>query len=144
MSSDRIGYRYYEFNCSKAPFDDARVRRALTLALNRKILTEGILQDATLPQLYGWVPYGIKDVLDESTDWRDAVGNAFEENIEEAKGAACRSGLSERRRLPDLLDQVYAQHGAGERRAGDGGDVEAVSGSQLRSDRRRERRILGG
>ena len=38
--------------------------RALTLALNRKIITEGILQDATLPQLYGWVPYGIKDVVD--------------------------------------------------------------------------------
>lgn len=46
MSSDRIGYRYYEFNCSKEPFNDARVRRALTLALNRKIITEGILQDA--------------------------------------------------------------------------------------------------
>ena len=92
MSSDRIGYRYYEFNCSKAPFDDARVRRALTLALNRKILTEGILQDATLPQLYGWVPYGIKDVLDESTDWRDAVGNAFEENIEEAKALLAEAG----------------------------------------------------
>ncbi len=84
-SSDRIGYRYYEFNCSKAPFNDAARARALTLALNRKIITEGILQDATLPQLYGWVPYGIKDVLDPSKDWRDVVGNAFDEDIEEAK-----------------------------------------------------------
>ena len=92
MSSDRIGYRYYEFNCSKEPFNDARVRRALTLALNRKIITEGILQDATLPQLYGWVPYGIKDVLDPSKDWRDAVGNAFDEDIEEAKALLAEAG----------------------------------------------------
>ena len=44
VTSDRIGYRYYEFNCSKAPFNDARVRRALTLALNRKIITAKHLQ----------------------------------------------------------------------------------------------------
>ena len=92
MSSDRIGYRYYEFNCSKEPFNDARVRRALTLALNRKIITEGILQDATLPQLYGWVPYGIKDIVDPTQDWRDVVGNAFEENVEEAKALLAEAG----------------------------------------------------
>ena len=92
VTSDRIGYRYYEFNCSKAPFNDARVRRALTLALNRKIITEGILQDPTLPQLYGWVPYGIKDVLDPSKDWRDVVGNAFDEDIEEAKALLAEAG----------------------------------------------------
>lgn len=92
MSSDRIGYRYYEFNCSKEPFNDARVRRALTLALNRKIITEGILQDATLPQLYGWVPYGIKDIVDPTQDWRDVIGNAFEENVEEAKALLAEAG----------------------------------------------------
>lgn len=93
MSSDRIGYRYYEFNCSKEPFNDARVRRALTLALNRKIITEGILQDATLPQLYGWVPYGIKDIVDPTQDWRDVVGNAFEENVEEAKALLAEAAI---------------------------------------------------
>ena len=92
VTSDRIGYRYYEFNCSKAPFNDARVRRALTLALNRKIITEGILQDPTLPQLYGWVPYGIKDIVDPTQDWRDVVGNAFEENVEEAKALLAEAG----------------------------------------------------
>ena len=68
------------------------MRRALTLALNRKIITEGILQDPTLPQLYGWVPYGIKDVLDPSKDWRDVVGNAFDEDIEAAKALLAEAG----------------------------------------------------
>ena len=30
--------------------------------------------------------------MDESTDWRDAVGNAFEENIEEAKALLAEAG----------------------------------------------------
>ena len=108
MSSDRIGYRYYEFNCSKEPFNDARVRRALTLALNRKIITEGILQDATLPQLYGWVPYGIKDIVDPTQDWRDVVGNAFEENVEEAKALLAEAGYPNGEGFPTVQLSFYS------------------------------------
>ena len=81
-----------ELDIATSVINDARVRRALTLALNRKIITEGILQDATLPQLYGWVPYGIKDIVDPTQDWRDVVGNAFEENVEEAKALLAEAG----------------------------------------------------
>ena len=92
VSSNRIGYRYYEFNCAKEPFNDARVRRALTLALNREILINAIIQDPTRPVLCGWVPYGIKDVLSPETDWRDVVGAAFAEDIEEAKALLAEAG----------------------------------------------------
>ena len=92
VSSNRIGYRYYEFNCDKEPFNDARVRRALTLALNREILINAIIQDPTRPVLCGWVPYGIKDVLSPETDWRDVVGAAFAEDIEEAKALLAEAG----------------------------------------------------
>ena len=93
MATPRIGYRYYEFNCAKAPFDDIRVRQALTLALNREILVNAIIQDPTRPLLYGWVPYGIKDVVDPSSDWRDAQGNAFTEDVEAAKALLAEAGF---------------------------------------------------
>ena len=92
VASNRIGYRYFEFNCSKAPFDDARVRRALTLALNREILINAIIEDPTRPVLLGWVPYGIKDLLDPALDWREAVGDVFTEDIEEAKALLAEAG----------------------------------------------------
>ena len=92
VASDRIGYRYFEFNCEKEPFNDARVRRALTLALNREILINAIIEDPTRRPLYGWVPYGIKDLLDPELDWRDAVGDVFTEDIEEAKALLAEAG----------------------------------------------------
>ena len=93
MVTPRIGYRYYEFNCAKEPFNDIRVRQALTLALNREILVNAIIQDPTRPLLYGWVPYGIKDVLDPTMDWRDAQGNAFTEDIEAAQALLADAGF---------------------------------------------------
>ena len=92
MATNRIGYRYYEFNCAKEPFNDARVRRALTLSLNREILVNAIIQDPTRRPLYGWVPYGVKDVLDPATDWRVTAGDAFAEDLEEAKALLAEAG----------------------------------------------------
>lgn len=100
MASKRIGYRYYEFNCEKEPFNDPRVRRALTLALDREILVNAIIQDPTLVPLNGWVPYGIKDVLEPAKDWREVKGNAFEENVEEAKALLAEAGYPDGEGFP--------------------------------------------
>ncbi len=100
MASSRIGYRYYEFNCAKAPFDDARVRRALTMALDRGILVNTIIEDPTRPTLRGWVPYGIKDVLQPASDWRDAVGDAFAEDVEAAKALLAEAGYPDGEGFP--------------------------------------------
>lgn len=102
VASNRIGYRYFEFNCSKPPFDDARVRSALTLALNREILINNIIGDPTRPQLRGWVPYGIKDVLEPELDWRDAVGDAFTEDIELAKQLLAEAGYPNGEGFPEF------------------------------------------
>lgn len=102
MVSDRIGYRYYEFNCESGPFADARVRRALTLALDRKILIDAIIADPTRPVLCGWVPFGIKDLLDPTVDWREAQGPAFEENVEEAKALLAEAGYPDGEGFPSF------------------------------------------
>jgi oligopeptide transport system substrate-binding protein len=43
---------YYLFNTSRKPFDDARVRRALSLALQREVITERVLKAGQLPALW--------------------------------------------------------------------------------------------
>lgn len=58
---DRAGVYSYLFNTTKAPFDDARVRRAISLAIDREALTAAVGVD--LVPAYGLVPDGIPDSL---------------------------------------------------------------------------------
>ncbi|HWQ21519.1 MAG TPA: peptide ABC transporter substrate-binding protein [Clostridia bacterium] len=55
-----LGTYYYSFNVTKKPFNDVRVRKALTLAINRSAITLNITRAGEIPAL-GYVPYGIPD-----------------------------------------------------------------------------------
>ena len=70
-----LGTYYYQFNVTKKPFDDVRVRKALTLAINRKSVTKSITQGGQVPAL-AYVPYGIADALPGS-DFRKTSQEAF-------------------------------------------------------------------
>ncbi|HEX7608297.1 MAG TPA: peptide ABC transporter substrate-binding protein [Candidatus Cryosericum sp.] len=70
-----LGTYYYMFNVTKKPFDDVRVRMALTLAINRKSITKSITQGGQIPAL-AYVPYGIADALPGS-DFRKASQESF-------------------------------------------------------------------
>jgi len=51
-----LGSYYYGFNTTKPPFkDNPKLRRALSLAVDRKVIVEQIL-GAGQPPAYGWVP----------------------------------------------------------------------------------------
>ncbi len=52
-----IGTYYYLFNLDQAPVDDVRVRRALSMAVDRELLTRTVMQNIVTPA-YSMVPPG--------------------------------------------------------------------------------------
>lgn len=74
-----LGTYYYRFNLEKPPFDDVRVRKALSLSVNRDLLVEKVLKGGQLPAYcftppntggftakegYGYNPKKAKQLLD--------------------------------------------------------------------------------
>lgn len=56
-----LGSYYYGFNLTKPPFkDNLPLRRALSLAIDREIITEQVTRAGEIPA-YGWVPPGISN-----------------------------------------------------------------------------------
>ena len=77
-----IGTYYFEFNTTKKPFTNAKVREALSLALDRKTIVENIAQGGQVPA-EGMVPLGLNDDADK--DFREANGNLVAEDVAKAK-----------------------------------------------------------
>jgi oligopeptide transport system substrate-binding protein len=73
---------YYNFNTKKAPFDNAKVRRGLSMAIDRKTIVEKITQGGQTPA-EGVVPFGMFDEND--AEYRTAVGNLITYDLTEAK-----------------------------------------------------------
>lgn len=63
---------YWSFNSSQEPFDDVRVREALSIALDREFLVNQVLTPGFIPA-YSFVPPGINNYETErpSVDWGD-------------------------------------------------------------------------
>lgn len=78
----KLSTYYFEFNTKKAPLDNAKVRLALSMAIDRKSIVDNVTQAGQKPA-EGIVPFGLKD--DTGKDFREANGNLIKENVEEAK-----------------------------------------------------------
>jgi oligopeptide transport system substrate-binding protein len=63
------GVYFYAFNTTKPPFNDKRVRVALSMAINREILVEKISAAGELPA-YGFVPDGTANYTPRRVPWR--------------------------------------------------------------------------
>jgi ABC-type oligopeptide transport system substrate-binding subunit len=63
-----LGTYYYAFNAKKPPFDDSRVRRALSMTIDREFLAETIWGGSMLPA-YALVPPGIPGVKPVEPDF---------------------------------------------------------------------------
>src|SRR5659263_51975 len=101
----------YMFNTTKKPFNDARVRKALTLAINRGQITKSITKGGETPAL-GMVSNGIPDALPGS-DFRTVGGSYFKDNdIATAKALLAQAGYPNGKGFPPftLLFNTSDQH----------------------------------
>jgi oligopeptide transport system substrate-binding protein len=78
-----LGVYYYVINQEKKPFDDPRVREALSISIMRDVIGPEVLGTGELPA-YGWVPPGTGNYVDEAymPEW---ASMPYEERVERAK-----------------------------------------------------------
>jgi len=72
---------YYNLNNEVKPFNNVKVRKALSMAIERNTITEHVAQGGQKPA-FGIIPPGINDV---SGDFQENSGDLFKEDVEEAK-----------------------------------------------------------
>jgi len=73
---DYIGTYYVCYNTQKYPFDDARVRRAFTLAIDSQYIVDTITQTGEVPAT-GYVPAGVADAAGAGSDDFRTVGGDY-------------------------------------------------------------------
>lgn len=104
-----IGAYYVCYNVEKAPFDDWRVRKAFTLAIDAQYIVENVTQTGQVPAS-GFVPAGIGDA--KSGDqfrtvggdyWTPATDDAqYEKNVAEAKQLLADAGYPDGKGFPTV------------------------------------------
>ena len=92
---------YLDVNVAKKPFTDARVRKALCLAIDRKGITQFVLKGGQTPGM-ALVPYGIADAAPGS-DFRTVGGSYFKDNdIATAKALLAQAGYPNGKGFPAI------------------------------------------
>jgi oligopeptide transport system substrate-binding protein len=90
-----LGVYYYGFNVTRPPFKDSpELRRALSLAINRNVITEQILQGGQIPA-YGFVPpvAGYTGQKMREADWTQAEREAEAKRLYAAAGYSAANPL---------------------------------------------------
>ncbi len=96
QSVSKIGCKYFTFHCGNV--SDARVRRAMALAIDRETIITGIL-GLTYAPATGVVPYGIHW---GDQQYRDVAGDLLIENVEEAQQLMAEAGYPNGEGMPVL------------------------------------------
>jgi oligopeptide transport system substrate-binding protein len=89
--SPKLGTYFYAFNLERSPFkDNPKLRRALSLAIDRDKLTAAILPAGELPA-YSWIPPGVNGYTSQSGDQRAVDGSS---RLSEARRLYAEAGFS--------------------------------------------------
>jgi len=84
-----LGIYYYAINTKKPPFDDVRVRQALSMVIDREAITDKVLKTGELPA-YSFVPPGTGNYGDPAyVSWMDMP---YAERVAEAKSLLAEAG----------------------------------------------------
>ncbi|MBQ7578562.1 MAG: peptide ABC transporter substrate-binding protein [Synergistaceae bacterium] len=97
-----LGTSFIDFNCAHKPFDDSRVRRAFTLAVDRSIITDKLLGSGEKPAT-GIVSYLVPGV-NISQDFR-TEGGAFlpvSADVEQARKLLAEAGYPNGENFPEV------------------------------------------
>lgn len=102
-----LSTNFVSFNCQKKPFDDVRVRKALSLAIDRNYIVDKITKKAQTPA-GAFVPIGLQDV-DSTKTFRDVGGDYisvkpedYEKNVAEAKKLLAEAGYPDGKGFPTI------------------------------------------
>lgn len=86
-----LGTYFYGFDLRHFPFDDPKLRRALSLTIDRERLAQLVLRVGEIPA-YGWVPPGVHDYKSQSFDYE---GRPFADRVAEARQLYREAGYSD-------------------------------------------------
>ena len=99
--SPYLGTYYYCLNYTNEVLKDPKVRKALTLAIDRNYLVEQVTRGGQLPAS-AWVPSGVSDVDGADGDFRKVGGDYYsvkaedyQKNLEEAKKLLAEAGYAD-------------------------------------------------
>ena len=105
----QVGTYYVVFNTEKEPFNDARVRKAFSLVIDRDFIVRQVTGQGQEPAS-GYVPSGVYDVDGaEGDDFRTVGGDYYsikvddyEKNVEEAKKLMEEAGYKDGEGFPQV------------------------------------------
>ncbi|HMM19756.1 MAG TPA: peptide ABC transporter substrate-binding protein [Selenomonadales bacterium] len=90
---------YYCFNVEKAPFDNEKVRRAFSLAIDREAIVKNL--DMGQTAAYAFAPLGLPDA-DKGSDFRKVGGDYFKPDVAEAKKLLAEAGYPDGKGMPPI------------------------------------------
>jgi oligopeptide transport system substrate-binding protein len=101
-----LGTTYAFFNPAKAPLDDVRVRKALSMAIDRQDIVDFVLQSADRPAI-GLVPYGLTLDGQDFRDGVDAYGLDANAQPEAAAALLAEAGYPNGEGFPETVFVTY-------------------------------------
>lgn len=105
--ADYLGVYYYGFNTRRPPFDNADLRHALSLAVDRQVIVDKVLGSGERPA-YGWLPPRIDGAPAVQPEWS---GWTREQRLAEARRLYARAGYSAARPLrTEILYNTHDYH----------------------------------